>query len=180
MVTVTKDILVTEDFLRNRFHSGLCPMLSLPCWQILQLWFLSLWNEFHYLLHRSICCINYQHLDNAEGGRDFTAWKGQERICTRQGYAQCSQVCMYKTLPGNQLRTQIPRLVCKFIHVPACDIRAAPCESHCFSGIHLRQLRKCLVLCQSQSSMLTKGTVSQNCPVHAESDITLAIYVLQS
>lgn len=32
MVTVTKDIPVTGEFLSNCFHSGLCPMISLPCW----------------------------------------------------------------------------------------------------------------------------------------------------
>lgn len=29
---VTKDILVTEDFLGSWFRSGLCPMLSLQFW----------------------------------------------------------------------------------------------------------------------------------------------------
>lgn len=148
--------------------------------QISQLQFVSLWNEFHYLFHRNICCVNYQYLGNAEGRRDFTAWKGQKGPCTGQGCVQCSQVCMYKTFPGSQLRTQIPSLIYKFIDVPPCDIRAAPYESHCFSGIHLRPLRKCPVLCKSQSSTLIKGTVSQNCPVHADGDITLAICVLQS
>lgn len=90
--------------------------------QISQLWFLSLWNEFHYLLHRNICCVNHRYLGNAEGGRDFAAWKGQKGACPWQGYAQCSQVCMYKTLPGSQLRTEIPLFICKCADVPPCDI----------------------------------------------------------
>ena len=81
-------------------------------------------------------------------------------------------------LPGSQLRTQIPLLVWKFIPVPPCDIRRdirpAPCECHCFSGSHLRRLRKYPVLCQSYSSTLAKGIVSEDFPVRAQC-VSLAV-----
>lgn len=49
MVTLTKDILVIEDFLSNCFHSGLCPVLSLPCW---------VWHKF-YSFSFFLCEMNF-------------------------------------------------------------------------------------------------------------------------
>ena len=45
---------------------------------VLLLWLLSLWNELHYLLHRSICSLNHCHSCITEQRRDFSTQQRQE------------------------------------------------------------------------------------------------------